>query len=295
MKKFCDENRIRNGQVALSIGFVAVVCFLAHPLIAGGAAVKNSLTSVIALQRREAAPAPLARGTVTVKRTPAGQEFIVDVRNIYPTPPSLPAGGLAVFLANNTNVYLVNVMQGSGTNGTWRLNLKSNIGAPAQLAVPDVTNLVGKVVYISDTTSNVYLQTTIRPFVSSPAALSYTRRSILVPSSSPPSPDAIGEVLVKLNGTRGTSLFQVRAQHLSKGNAYCIYLLPDFGFPAQICDSVSNLLNGASIDRVDTKTGESIFGDGPLTNGVVRIDQLSGMVIEIRDNFGATHLRGYVP
>jgi hypothetical protein len=148
---------------------------------------------------------------------------------------------------------------------------------------------------ISDATTNVYLETVIPQFVPSPAALSYTRRSMLVLPGSPPSPDATGQVLVKLNGARGTSQLQVRTRHLSAGNAYCIFLLPSFGFPAQACDSTSNLVNGASVEKWDTSKGEAILGDGLLTNGVVRIDQLSGVVIEIRDNFGATHLRGFVP
>jgi len=119
----------------------------------------------------------------------------------------------------------VNVLDGSGTNGIWRLDLKTNIGAPAQLGVDDVTNLVGSVVMISDATTNVYLETVIpRQFVPSPAALSYTRRPCSFFRSHPaPTPrSGAGQI----DGARGTSQLQVRTRHLSAGNAYCIFLLP---------------------------------------------------------------------
>lgn len=253
--------------------------------------------SAIALQRPDSAPVDVARGAVFVAKTSAAQEFSVLVRNI---PLGTPVDGLAIFVSiapgDTNNFYLINSLDGGGTNGTWRLNLRSSgASAPPQLGVSDVVELTGRIVRISDAVTNVYLEAIIPPFVPSLQALSYNVRVPLVRPEVAPSANATGFIRVKLNGPKGTSVFEVRARNLNAGNSYCAWILPSFGAPTSgDCPKTENLVGGRAVFKTDTATGEQLAADA-LKDGLVRADQLSGLVVEVRDQFGVTHLRGVIP
>jgi hypothetical protein len=297
MKTPCVADRFRKACAVLGMGFVAVACLLGRPERAGAGA-PSVLTSVIALQQPPSSLVTNALGSVTVKRGITNQEFDVVVQNIVPSSPDTPVGGLGVFVGDSvgsSNVYFVNVMTGPGTNGTWKLDLKSGPGAPPQLGLSDVTNLVGRFVVIADAATNVYLETIVPRLVLLPASLSYTHRADLVRPGDAPSPNAKGQIIVKLNGKRGTSVLEVKARRLDVGDGYCAYVLPFIGAAVELCVPMTNSVDGAALWLGDTSQGQQLYNGAIEVDHVVRVDQLSGKVIEIQDAFGATHLEGTIP
>jgi hypothetical protein len=288
-------DQVCNRTKVFTVGLIAMASIFGRPFVANGAN-NSGLSTAITLQRPTSnAPVATASGAVFISKTTVGQTFSVIVKNIAL---NVPADGLAVFLnvpGNNTNFYLVNTLNGGGTNGTWKLDMRGSPSAPAQLGVPDVTNLVGRIVRISDTATNLYLETIIQPFVPSLSALSYHRRVLLQRPNPAPSPNATGEIRVKLNGPKGSSVFEVRARNLDGGNSYCSWLLPFFGAPGSgDCPKTPNLVNGRAVFKADTGKGEQL-AENAVESGDVRIDTLSGVVVEIRDQFGVTHLQGIIP
>ena len=280
---------------ALGVMLIAAAYIFARPLSSVGAGNLGGMTSAIALQRPDGAPAANANGTVTITQGASGQEFTVDVRGIIPSD-NTPAGGLGVFMSTDpfpsTNFYFVSTMDGS-TNGHWRLDLDAGPGAPSQLGVTDVTNLFEHIVLVADTTTNVYLETIIPPFDSNPRGVSYKKKVKLTPPSDSPSPKAKGTVTVKLDAVRGSSLFDARAKKLAVGNGYWLVVHAPGDPPSDVPDTV-NLVGHSIRFRGDTGKGEELL-DGALTNGVVRVDQLSGATVDIIDAFGVVHLTGTVP
>jgi len=112
--------------------------------------------------------------------------------------------------------------------------------------------------------------------------------------SDAPSPNATGQIFVKLDGIHGTSVLDARAKKLDVGNGYCAWILGYFGETTPPCDNTSNVLGNTAHFLNDTSKGQQIF-EGALSNDVVRVDQISGKAVEIRDIFGVTHLRGVIP
>ncbi|HUK82042.1 MAG TPA: hypothetical protein VLZ12_05355 [Verrucomicrobiae bacterium] len=288
-------HRVRTGTRALSVALIAVAYIFGRSFVANGAGGSSGLTSVIALQRPDGAPAEKAIGTVIIQQGTSSQEFAVDVRGIVPTD-STPVGGLGVFLSvdpfPSTNFYFVSTMDGS-TNGHWTLDLNAGPGASPQLGVTDVTNLFEHIVIVADTTTNVYLESIIPPFASNPKGLGYKKKVKLTPPNDSPSPKAKGTVTVKLDGVHGASVFDVRAKKLAIGNGYWLVVHGTNDPPSDVPDTV-NLVGHNIRFMGDTGKGQQLL-DGALTNGVVRVDQLTGATVDIIDAFGVIHLTGIVP
>ena len=293
-----DRNYAGKCSAAVRIGLAGAMCLLGQAFPSSGAGAPQGVTSVITLQRVDSSSSTNAWGTVTITQAANLQQFSLTVRNIVPAVPNTPPGGLALFLSQSpgdtNNFYLVNVLDAAGTNGAWRLELTGTSAAPPQLGVTDVTNLVGRLVEIADAATNVYLETIIPPFAPVPAKLSYNRRVNLVRPSPAPSPKAEGQIIVKLNGTRGGSSLRVRAKRLRAGDGYCAFLVSFPGQDTGGCMSQTNSINGTVKFGGDTTHGGQLFL-GALSNGVVRVDQLSGLIVEIQDSFGVTHLQGTIP
>jgi hypothetical protein len=60
------------------------------------------------------------------------------------------------------------------------------------------------------------------------------------------------------------------------------------------CPKTPNLINGQTRFSSDTGKGQQLAANA-LRDGEIRIDQYSGRFAEIRDQFGATHLRAIIP
>lgn len=288
-------HRINGGIGVLSVGLIAGAYIFGHALVAKGGGKVTGLTSIIALQRPEASPSETASGTIRLRKTATTQEFFVDVRKI-PATADTPVGGLGVYFSalpfGTNNFYFVKVLDGS-TNGHWQLNLTTSSGAPSQLAVADVTDLVGRVVRIADTATNIYLETIIPPFTASPAAMSYKIRVNLDRPTNAPSPSATGQLTVKLDGVRGTSSIDLRTKKLAVGNNYIMWV-HGTNPPPPVFPTTSNVVRQTVRFVGDTSKGQQLL-DGTLSNQVVRVDQLSGATVEVIDAFGASHLQGIIP
>lgn len=252
--------------------------------------------TAIALQRPPDAPVDTASGLISIREKGTTQELNVLVKGISS---DLPTDGLALYIGQSSgdtnNFYFANVLDGPGSNGTWRLDFKTDGFAAPQLGVNDVKELEGRWMMIADVASNVFLKTLIPPFVPSLKAISYRKRVKFEQPYPAPSPRAKGDVRVTLNGPKGSSVYEVRARHLSGGNSYCSWVL---GSPGDVTDSncpkTPNLINGRAVFKADTGAGEQL-ADNALEVGDVRIDQWSGLIAEVKDQFGATHLRAVIP
>ena len=296
MTSVCDHQRWHGTLASICAGLILSASWISCPQDANGRGIPWSLSSAIAMQRPNDAPVSNACGTVFLRMTPTSQEFTVTVRNI---PSEVPTDGLGVFLSDapgdTNNMYFVNVLDGPGTNGTWRLSLKSSLSASPQLNVPDVTNLTERIIYIADATTNVYLKSIIPPFVSSVSNLSYNIRVRLGRPDPAPSPKATGVLHVKLNGRKGSSLMETRVRDLMAGNSYCCWIRSQPGTPTESdCPKTPNLVGGSTVFRSDTGKGDQL-AENALDQGHVRIDQYSGLTVEIRDQFGEIHLQGIIP
>lgn len=274
---------------------LTLFCF-SCPRVASGANLQASLSSAITLQRPDGALVQKACGTVFIQQSPKSQEFRVTVNNI---PSTQPTDGLAVFISDSpgdtNNFYFVNVLNGVGSNGTWRLDFKTKSSPAPQLHVLDLTNLTGRIVFIADAVTNVYLETIIPPFVPSLSKLTYNRRVQLQRPEVAPSPNAIGTVRVKLNGRTGASSIQTKVKNLYAGNSYCCWIGGHSGSPTgSDCPKTPNLVTGTAVFGADSGTGEQLAYQA-LDSGVVAIDQFSGLSIEILDQFGTVHLQGIIP
>jgi len=290
------KNRFPSEVKAVYLGLTVAAYIFGGSFLVDSEAASTGLSSAIAFQRPDDAPAADASGTVIASQTTKGQEFTVTIKNI---PLNQPVDGLALFLSatpGDTNSFqFVNVLNGGGTNGTWRLILRDSLSAPPLLGVTNVTDLAGRIVRISDTVTNIFLETIIPSFVPSLSALSYNRRALLLPPDPAPSPKATGIIRVHLNASKGISTYEVRVKNLSGGNSYCCWFLPSSGAPASgDCPKTPNLINGSARFSADTGKGEQLFKDG-LQDGFVSVEQISGKVVEIRDQFGVTHLQGVFP
>jgi len=290
------KSRIPREVKAVCLGLTVTAYIFGCSFLVDSEAASSGLSSAIAFQRPDAAPAADASGTVSASQTTKGQEFTVTIKNI---PLNLPVDGLALFLSvapgDTNNFQFVDVLNGGGTNGTWRLNMRDRLSVPPLLGVSNVTDLAGRIVHISDNASNIFLETIIPSFVPSLSALSYNRRALLLPPDPAPSPKATGIIRVRFNASKGTSTYEVRVKNLSGGNSYCCWFLPFFGASTSgDCPKTPNLINGSASFSADTGKGEQLFKNG-LRDGIVSVEQVSGEVVEIRDQFGVTHLQGVFP
>jgi hypothetical protein len=282
--------------MASSIGLVAWAYIFGSAFVANVGAASSSLSSATSLQRPDVPIVGTASGVATLRKTATTQEFLVELRGL-PSESSI-AGGLAVFLGSaafdTNNFYFVNVLNGPGSNGTWRINLKATGTAPTQLGVADVADLVGRYIQICDVATNVFLQGLFPPLVPKLSDLSYRQRVQLQRPDPAPSPLATGVLTVKYDGKRGTSLIESRIKKLSGGNSYCSWIVAVTNTPTEDCPDPFLSLNGGAHFKNDTRTGEQL-GSGAFTNGFVTVYDLIDYYVEIRDAFGVTHLRAVIP
>lgn len=257
----------------------------------------NILSSAITLQRLDEPPVKTASGSIKMTVTPVSQTFDVIVKNILPAD---VVDGLAVFISqapNDTNTFLlVNILSGPGTNGTWRLSLEGTTSAPAQFGTSSLTNLFEHHIRIVDVSSNVFLGTQIQSFVPSLRSLNYKAKVPLLRPEPAPSAAASGDIRIKTKGVDGSSVIEVRCKNLSSGNTYCLFYTFDLFAPNDDpdCPKTEALTNGRVVFKHDTGRGDQL-AQAAVELGYVRIDQFSGLYVEVRDQFDVTHLYGLIP
>lgn len=148
---------------------------------------------------------------------------------------------------------------------------------------PDVTNIVAVILW-----APLYAPT------ADPGAGSYLRKGTMVRTVVPPSPNAKGTMTLRFKGTSGESVFDVKASKLTPGQVYHVYIADSTN------QSTFVLIDAGTMTT--SKSGSSArflrdtrFGD-PLPQQVRDAGDLSGRVVEIRDDFGTfIHLQGIVP
>lgn len=240
-------------------------------------------------------------GKLVVQKKGEHQSFVLNAYGLSLT----PDGGYGLFIGSSpdvTGAVFINVLSNLGTNGHWQLVLDSTNGAPAELrarlGVGDVNELVGLFAFVADggtnvALQNVALQTLVTPLVPKLSTLNFRKTVRMTRPDPAPSIHATGTIRVKYNGATGASLLDVRARHLAKGNIYCAYFVVAPGDSAPTCESGDYLSTGNGFITYDTGKGEDLPYGLPL--GVNTVTNLSGLFVEIRDAFGATHLSGKIP
>jgi hypothetical protein len=297
MKVGSMKNQIPREMTAVYLKLAVAAYIFGSSFLVDSEAASRGLSTAIAFQRPDNAPAAEASGNVTASQTTKSQTFIVTVKSI---PIDQPVDGLALFLGtspgDSNNFQFINVLAGGGTNGTWRLNMSDKLAPPPLLGLTNITELAGRYVRISDNASNVFLETIIPPFAPSLPSLSYSRRTTLLRPDPAPSPNATGTIRVRWNAVKGTSTFEVRVKNLSAGNSYCCWFLssPNISTVGEDCPKTPNLGNGSTVFSADTSKGQQLTANG-LQDGLISMAQLSGNFVEIRDQFGVTHLQGVIP
>jgi hypothetical protein len=158
----------------------------------------------------------------------------------------------------------------------------TNIIVGIPVPTPNVTNLVGVILW-----APLYAPTV------NPSARSYVRKGTMVRTIVPPSPHAKGTMAIRFNGTSGESIFDIKATGLEAGQAYHVW--------------VANSTNQNTFVLIDAGTmtpskfgstgrllRDTRFGD-PLPQQARDAGDLSGRVVEIRDEFDFVHLQGILP
>jgi hypothetical protein len=242
--------------------------------------------------------AKLPKGTVKLAIKGGTQSFTIDADNLA----GPYAKGLFVFIGDapqitNATLLYVDVLSRTGTNNHWHLALESFSGAPAQLGVTNLTDLVGLMVFVASETNKAILRANVTDLVPNPAQLSYRRRVPLLLPGMPLSQKAKGSILVSYNGRTGGSVCDVIARGLNVNNRYLEN------------NSVSNCVaegflavKGQAHWKSDTARGDELFYV-QTANGVVpgsdiwltTIMDYIGAPIVIQDCLGGVHLTGEIP
>jgi len=235
----------------------------------------------------------LASGTVKVEEKGGTQRFIVEASNV-----PVADKGLGVFIGNNIDAtngaVFVNALAVKGEKSTWSVELEnSNGGPPPFLGVDNLDELVGKYVFVADTTTNVVLLTRITPLVPKLSATSYRTKVKLNNANPAPSPKAKGLIRVKYDGKTGASLLEVTSRNLAAGNAYCVVYTSADNPSGVDCTGGDSLVDGRGTIKRDTGKGTDLpFG---IEDDVTTVKDLAGLNVFIIDAFGAVHQFGQIP
>lgn len=159
----------------------------------------------------------------------------------------------------------------------------TNIIMGIPVPTPNVTNVVDTILW-----APLYAPT------ANPSARSYVRKDTMVRTVVPPSPNAKGTMTIRFKGISGESVFDIRATQLEAGQVYHVWV-------ADSTNQTTFLLIDAGT-MTTSKFGararfvrDTRFGD-PLPQQVRDAGDLSGRVVEIRDEFGDfVHLQGVLP
>ncbi len=160
----------------------------------------------------------------------------------------------------------------------------TNIVTGIPVPTPNVTNVVAVILW-----APLYAPTV------DPGAGSYLRKGTMIPLAvAPPSPGAKGTIAVRFKGTLGESVFDVKASKLTPGQVYHVYIADSTNQNTFVLIDAGTMTTSKSGSTArflrDTR-----FGD-PLPQQVRDAGDLSGRIIEIRDDFGIfIHLQGIVP
>jgi hypothetical protein len=160
----------------------------------------------------------------------------------------------------------------------------TNIVTGIPVPTPNVTNVVAVILW-----APLYAPTV------DPGAGSYLRKDTMIPLAvAPPSPGAKGTIAVRFKGTLGESVFDVKASKLTPGQVYHVYIADSTNQNTFVLIDAGTMTTSKSGSTArflrDTR-----FGD-PLPQQVRDAGDLSGRIIEIRDDFGIfIHLQGIVP
>ena len=202
--------------------------------------------------------------------------------------------------------------QRSTTNGSWKLKFTSKNGAPPQLGVADVTNLVDKIIYVATlgttnivggvtnlvgcttniigAVTNIFvgavLWAPVPPLVANPSKESFKRRELLELPVLAPSPRSHGLIKVQYVGGRGQSVLDMRAMALPRGQTYTVWM-EDGSSYTNIGPLALSGANGRFIR--DTGKGQ------PLPLQAQQIGGLSGRGVLITNGLGEIVLEGVIP
>ncbi len=172
--------------------------------------------------------------------------------------------------------------------------------------IDGLTNIVGCVPEIDGCVTNIdggatnffantVLFAQIPPFTTKSEAPHYNLKSLLSTVPIPPNPIEKGYVKTIFTGSSGHSVFDIFANHLSGGQSYSIFIEYHISSPSStimsnigaLAISTNNIHTGTYTR--DTRRGETL----PFSSATV--SNLSGLAIQIRDEFNEIHLEGTIP
>jgi len=204
------------------------------------------------------------------------------------------------------SVGLIGVLRGL-TNNHWVVEYEANDGfAPVQLSgcftdgmntncISDLDDLAGMFLFIANpsdesNTVNAVLFAEVPPLTTG-KSVKFKGKTKLALSAVPPNPNAKGFITEKFDGTRGTSLLDIRCQNLFGGQQYSLWMstIPGGIVVTNIADMAQTNGPGKATFRRYTAMGDQL----PFSTSVVT--NLSGFNIEIRDAFDGVHLQGTIP
>jgi len=273
-----------------------------------------------------------ASGTIILTVTAEGRQIMqthvtglaVDSFALFYSPYSTPTTDCCIYA-------LAPLDRANSKKGTWTRRLAGTGGAPPELErisildlgdldgqsadiaepaannlVQQITNVVGNVTNIitgilvptPEITNSVnsILWAPLYAPTANPGAGSYVRKGTMAPPEDvpPPSPGAKAKITVRFKGPQGDSVFDIQASKLTRGQVYHVYVADRTNqdvFVLIDAGTMTTSKSGATARFLrDTK-----FGD-PLPQQARDAGDLSGRVVEIRDEFGDfIHLVGLVP
>ena len=160
--------------------------------------------------------------------------------------------------------------------------------------VGNVTNLVMGIPVPTPVVTNIVQTILWAPLYApsaDPGSRSYLRKGTIAAPGVPPSPGAKGTVSVRFNGSSGESIFDVKATHLEHGQVYSVWIADSTNQDSYLLIDAGTMTSSGSSARYlrDTR-----FGD-PLPQQARDAGDLSGRIIEVRDQFDFIYLAGFVP
>ena len=126
-----------------------------------------------------------------------------------------------------------------------------------------------------------------------PGASSFNHTlKLSLPGPPNPSPNAIGILKTRFNNASGESLFQLRINHMTKGQTYSVWIANAAVAPTELIKAGDLVLTAGGSSG--TFIRDTRFGD-PIPQNYGNPGELSGRVIQVRDAFDVIHLSGVIP
>ena len=171
----------------------------------------------------------------------------------------------------------------------------TNISMGVTNVVGNTTNIINGIVLPNPgQTGEVFsvLWAPLYELSAKPSTLSYRRRGTL-DTAGTASPNASGTVKIRFTGTSGRSQLDVRAVNLTRGQEYTLFVADRTNLDTFVMIPVDKMTQ-KELGSKARLVRDTQFGD-PLPQQARDIGDLSGRVIQVRDEFEGVHLQGFMP